>query len=81
MGGIANVDVLRLTLLAPDIVEMILDGRQSPGLQFEQLRKSLPLEWQAQHYPNALRPAIEGRSDEPFTPQQRHADRWLEPAA
>ena len=41
-------DVLRLTLLAPDIVEMILDGRQSPELQFEQLRKSLPLEWQAQ---------------------------------
>ena len=41
-------DVLRLTLLAPDIIEMILDGRQPPGLQFEQLRKSLPLEWQAQ---------------------------------
>ena len=41
-------DVLRLTLLAPDIVEMILDGRQPPALQFEQLRKSLPLEWQAQ---------------------------------
>ena len=41
-------DVLRLSLLAPDIVEMILDGRQPPALQFEQLRKSLPLEWQAQ---------------------------------
>ena len=41
-------DVLRLNLLAPDIVELILDGRQPPGLQFEQLRKSLPLEWQAQ---------------------------------
>ncbi len=41
-------DVLRLTLLAPDIVEVILDGRQPPGLQFEQLRKSFPLEWQAQ---------------------------------
>jgi hypothetical protein len=41
-------DVLRLTLLAPDIVEMILDGRQPPGLQFQQFRKSLPLEWQAQ---------------------------------
>ena len=41
-------DVLRLTLLAPDIVERILDGRQPPALQFEQLRKSLPLEWQAQ---------------------------------
>jgi hypothetical protein len=41
-------DVLRLNLLAPDIVQMILDGRQLPGLQFKQLRKSLPLEWQAQ---------------------------------
>lgn len=41
-------DVLRLTLLAPDIVEMILDGRQPPTLQFEPLRKSLPLEWQEQ---------------------------------
>jgi hypothetical protein len=41
-------DVLRLTLLAPDIVEMILDGRQPPGLQFQQFRKSFPLEWIAQ---------------------------------
>ena len=46
-------DVLRRNLLAPDIVEMILDGRQLPGLQFEHLRKSLPLEWQAQR--NAMR--------------------------
>jgi hypothetical protein len=38
-------DVLRLTLLAP---EMILDGRQPPGLQFEQLRKPFPLEWRVQ---------------------------------
>jgi hypothetical protein len=41
-------DVLRLTLLAPDIVEMILDGRQPPALQFEALRKSLPLLWDEQ---------------------------------
>ncbi len=41
-------DVLRLTLLAPDIVEMILDGRQPPALQFEALRKSLPLLWEEQ---------------------------------
>src|SRR5436190_16217571 len=41
-------DVLRLNLLAPDLIEMILDGRQPPGLQFEQLRKSFPLEWQKQ---------------------------------
>jgi len=41
-------DVLRLNLLAPDIIEMILDGRPTPGLQFERLRKSLPLEWHEQ---------------------------------
>ena len=41
-------DVLRLTLLAPDIVEMILDGRPPPTLQFEALRKSLPLLWEEQ---------------------------------
>lgn len=41
-------DVLRLTLLAPDIIEMILDGRQPPTLQFESLRKSLPLLWDDQ---------------------------------
>jgi hypothetical protein len=41
-------DVLRLNLLAPDIIEMILNGLQPPELQFERLRKSLPLEWEAQ---------------------------------
>ena len=41
-------DVLRLTLLAPDIIEMILDGRQPPALQFETLRKSLPVLWEEQ---------------------------------
>lgn len=41
-------DVLRLTLLAPEIVEMILDGRQPPTLQFGQLRKPFPLVWDEQ---------------------------------
>ena len=41
-------DMLRLTLLAPDIIEMILDGRQPPTLQFEALRKSMPLVWDEQ---------------------------------
>jgi hypothetical protein len=40
--------MLRLTLLAPDIIEMILDGRQPPTLQFEALRKSMPLVWDEQ---------------------------------
>ena len=40
--------VLRLTLLAPDIVEAILDGRQSEGLQLDALLKPFPVEWEEQ---------------------------------
>ena len=40
--------VLRLTLLAPDIVEAILDGRQSPGLQLDDLLAPFPVEWERQ---------------------------------
>jgi len=40
--------ILRLTLLAPDIVEDILDGRQSSGLQIDKLLKPLPVEWRQQ---------------------------------
>lgn len=35
--------VLRLTLLAPDIVEAILDGRQPDGLRLEDLPEGFPL--------------------------------------
>jgi hypothetical protein len=38
--------VLRLTLLAPDIVERILDGRPTAGLA--QLLKPFPVEWERQ---------------------------------
>jgi hypothetical protein len=37
--------VLRLTLLAPDIVEAILDGRQPEGMRLEDMLKGFPLEW------------------------------------
>jgi len=40
--------VLRLTLLAPDIVEAILDGRQPAMLQMDTLLKPFPSEWMAQ---------------------------------
>jgi hypothetical protein len=37
--------LLRLTLLAPDIVEAILDGRQPPELGLPGLLAPLPVEW------------------------------------
>src|SRR2546430_617815 len=40
--------VLRLTLLAPDIVEAILDGRQNKAWQLEQMLVPFPMEWSAQ---------------------------------
>jgi hypothetical protein len=40
--------VLRLTLLAPEIVEAILDGRQPAEMQLDDLLEGFPLEWSAQ---------------------------------
>lgn len=41
--------ILRLTLLAPDIVEAVLDGRQSPTMQLQPLiRYGLAVEWETQ---------------------------------
>lgn len=40
--------VLRLTLLAPDIVEAILDGRQPTTMQLDGLLDRFPLEWKLQ---------------------------------
>jgi hypothetical protein len=35
-------------MLAPEIVEAILDGRQPAGLQLDDLLNAFPLEWAAQ---------------------------------
>ena len=40
--------ILRLTLLAPDIVEAVLDGRQAPELTLARLMKRFPVEWERQ---------------------------------
>jgi hypothetical protein len=48
--------LLRLTLLAPDIVEAILGGQQPAGLQLEDLLRRFPVGWREQ------RAEISGRS-------------------
>ncbi|WP_330448334.1 hypothetical protein [Paracoccus marcusii] len=40
--------VLRLTLLAPEIVEAIMDGRQKPKVTLAQVLEPFPLAWQHQ---------------------------------
>lgn len=40
--------ILRLTLLSPDIVETILDGKQGPEITLSQLLEPLPTDWQSQ---------------------------------
>lgn len=40
--------VLRLTLLAPDIVEAILDGTQGPEVTLVRVLEPFPAEWQMQ---------------------------------
>jgi hypothetical protein len=40
--------LMRLTLLAPDIAEAILDGRQPKGMQLEELTRPLPSVWEEQ---------------------------------
>ncbi len=40
--------VLRLTLLAPDIVEAILDGKQGPEVTLARVLEPFPLDWDGQ---------------------------------
>jgi hypothetical protein len=40
--------LLRLTFLAPDIIEAVLDGRQPKALQLEDLTRTLPSAWDEQ---------------------------------
>jgi hypothetical protein len=40
--------VLRLTLLAPEIVEAILDGTQRPGVMLACVLETFPVEWGGQ---------------------------------
>ena len=40
--------LLWLTLLAPDIQEAIIDGRQPKGMQLEELTRTMPSGWHEQ---------------------------------
>ena len=42
--------LLRMTLLAPDIVEAILAGRQPPGLTMARAMQPFPIEWRGQTF-------------------------------
>jgi hypothetical protein len=42
--------ILRLTLIAPGIIEAILTGRQPSTLQLDDLLKPLPAEWAQQYF-------------------------------
>jgi hypothetical protein len=40
--------ILRLVLLAPDIIEVVLEGRSDQALMLEQLERPLPASWKEQ---------------------------------
>ena len=47
--------LIRLTLLAPDIQEAILDGRQPKVMQLEGLTRGMPTAWEGQRRKTSLR--------------------------
>ncbi len=53
--------LLRLTLLAPDVVEALLDGRQPDGVELPSLMARFPLEWAQQREAEWSRPVPEQR--------------------
>lgn len=55
--------VLSLTLLAPDIVEAILDGRQGPNVTLGRVLRPFPLDWSGQH--DAVGAASSNQDDKP----------------
>jgi len=48
LSDIQQTRVLRLTLLAPDIIEAILDGKQGPELMLAKVLEPFPLDWAKQ---------------------------------
>jgi hypothetical protein len=50
--------VLRLTLLAPEIVEAVLDGRQPPEMTLRVLLKGFPVGWENQRSNTSVKTAV-----------------------
>lgn len=48
--------VLRLTLLAPDIVDAILDGKQGSEVRLARVLEPFPVKWAAQSLKNVFTP-------------------------
>jgi hypothetical protein len=67
--------VLRLTLLAPDIVEAILDGRQPEGMTLPGLMDGVTMEWDGHLYLRALPIESKGETMAPEADTGR-AQRW-----
>lgn len=42
--------LLRLTLLAPDIVEAVLDGRQPAAMTLPKVMEPFPVDWERQRF-------------------------------
>jgi hypothetical protein len=60
--------LLRLTLLAPDIVDAILDGRQPAGMTLPVLMEPFPIEWERQCGRFGIRPLLAGKVTQRLTP-------------
>lgn len=52
--------LIRLTFLAPDIIEAIVDGREPDGMSIEKLRRPMPLLWKEQRCVLAFVEAFHG---------------------
>jgi len=52
--------LLQLILLASDIQEAIVEGRQAKGMQWEELTRAMPAAWgeQREHYAGSFRTSI-----------------------
>ena len=47
--------ILRLTLLGPDIVELIIEGKEPSGLSLSKITMPFPLNWEEQKYRYGLK--------------------------